>query len=328
MYRIRWMLVLACCGCGGSQVPVGPREAPVALWSERWDNGRAKREYQYYLDAWGAIVRHGYYREYSRFVDRLLTVEERYIAGTRVGPRYARCGAMAPPLDYANGDFEFGSFDGWSLEGARANSIRLVTDAGRGRFSAKLTLQPGDMVRGGNRVELVRRDSADYLGERIYSWSFKIDAGYEEEPYWQTICQFHNQPDGALGEDWDNYPVYFPPLSILYADGVCKVKLYTLDQTPHIIGTFPVRKGAWFDIYFQIKWSLGGDGYVEMYADDEPVTPFNGTDYKFYSPNVYNAFGNYLKVGLYRDSRAVEVNAVYVDNLILYSMSYCPNRLD
>ena len=80
------MLVLACCACGGSQVPVGPREAPVVLWSERWDNGRAKREHQYYLDASGAIVLHGYYREYSRFVDRLLTVAERYIAGTRVGP--------------------------------------------------------------------------------------------------------------------------------------------------------------------------------------------------------------------------------------------------
>ena len=200
------MLVLACCGCGGLQEPVGPREAPVALWSERWDNGRAKREYQYYLDAWGAIVRHGYYREYSRFVDRLLTVEERYIAGTWVGPRYARCGAMAALLDYANGDFEFGSFDGWSLEGARANSIRLVTDAGRGRFSAKLTLQPGDMVRGGNRVELVRRDSADYLGERIYSWSFKIDAGYEEEPIDELV---------DLGID-----------TIAYAVSDCSVLLY------------------------------------------------------------------------------------------------------
>ena len=70
-------------------------------------------------------------------------------------------------------------------------------------------------------------------------------------------------------------------------------------------------------IYFQIKWSTGGDGYVEMYVDDQPVTPLNGRDFKFYSPNIYNAEGNYLKVGLYRDKRAKGVNAVYVDNLII-----------
>ena len=62
---------------------------------------------------------------------------------------------------------------------------------------------------------------------------------------------------------------------------------------------------------------MADDGYIEMYVDDKPVTPFNGTDYRFYSPNVYNAFGNYLKVGLYRDSRALGVNAVYVDDLVI-----------
>ena len=54
-----------------------------------------------------------------------------------------------------------------------------------------------------------------------------------------------------------------------------------------------------------------------MFVDDRSVTSFNGTDYKYYSPNAYNAFGNYLKVGLYRDSRSREVNAVYVDNVLI-----------
>ena len=317
MQSICWILVLICCACGNSQDAAGPRPVPLMLWSEQWDNGKARLEYQYYLDEAGDPVKHGYYREYSRFVDQLLMVEEYYVAGQQVGERYSRCGSLADPLDYANGDFEFGTFSGWSLEGARSNSIQLVTGQGRGRYSAKLTLRPGDVVRGGNRVELVRRNSANYLAEQIYSWSFKIDSDYREESYWQAICQFHNQPDFAIGEDWDNYPVYFPPLSIIYDHGICRVKLYTLDQTPHIIGSFPVKKGVWFDIYFHIKWSLADDGYIEMYVDDKPVTPFNGTDYRFYSPNVYNAFGNYLKVGLYRDSRALGVNAVYVDDLVI-----------
>ena len=315
MYRMCWILLIAIVGC--AEAPVDPRQERVALSAERWENGRVRLEYQYYLNARGQVVRHGWYREYSRFVDRLVTVEAHYERGVRLGARRVRCEVGSAPLDYDNGDFEFGTFHGWSLERAREESIALVADAGRGRYSAKLVLQPGDVVRGGNRVELVRQDSSDFLGERIYAWSFKIDAAYEEEPYWQTICQFHNKPDFARGETWDNYPVYFPPLSILYADGVGKVKLFTLDQTPHIIGTFPVRKGEWFDIYFHIKWSLGGDGYVEMFVDDRPVTPINGTDYKYYSPNAYNAFGNYLKVGLYRDSRSRKVNAVYVDNVLI-----------
>ena len=59
---------------------------------------------------------------------------------------------------------------------------------------------------------------------------------------------------------------------------------------------------------------MEGDGYVEMYADGLPVTPFNGTDYKFYGSNVYNETGNYLKIGLYRDKRAEAINSVYVDD--------------
>lgn len=317
MQWIYLLLITVCLGCGSAPDPVGSPIVRLQLQAEQWENGRVKREYQYYLDESGALVRHGYYREYSRFVDRLLMVEERYSEGEQVGARYARCGSASLPLDYANGDFEFGNFDGWSLEAARSNSIQLVASAGRGRYSAKLTLSPGDMVRGGNRVELVRQDSTNYLTEQVYSWSFKIDAEYGEEPYWQTICQFHNKPDFAKGEDWNHYPVYFPPLSILYADGVGKVKLYTLDQTPYLLGSFPVTKGEWFEVFIQAKWSLGDDGYIEIYVDDEPVTPFNGTDYKFYSSNVYNAFGNYLKLGLYRDSRSIEVNAVYVDNVVI-----------
>jgi len=66
---------------------------------------------------------------------------------------------------------------------------------------------------------------------------------------------------------------------------------------------------------------MNGDGYIEMYADGQPVTAFNGTDYKSYGSNMYNETGNYLKIGLYRDKRAEAINSVYVDNAYIEA---CP----
>ena len=59
---------------------------------------------------------------------------------------------------------------------------------------------------------------------------------------------------------------------------------------------------------------MDGDGYIEMHADGQPVTAFDGTDHKFYGSNMYNESGNYLKIGLYRDKRAEAINSVYVDD--------------
>ena len=323
MREIMWImmmgLVMGIGGCNGDKIETitGPQEREIEVWMEKWDNGNIKVEYQYYRDENGALVKHGYYREYAYFVDELITTEGNYIEGEKEGEWYDRCKPRPLAYIFENGDFEFGNFDGWRLEGARGNSIELVASENleRGEYLAKLTLYPGDIIRGGNRVELVRIDSFNYREERTYSWSFKIDKDYKEEPFWQTICQFHSQPDYPNGEDWSTYPEYKPPLSILYSNGICKVKLIPIDQTSFEIGAFEIEKGEWFDIYFQVKWSLHKDGYVEMYVNDRPVTPFNGSDYKFYSPNVNNEAGNYLKIGLYRDKRATEINTVYVDDL-------------
>ena len=148
MHRMRWIVLIAISAC--SEAPVDPRHEGVALSSERWGNGRTRAEYQYYLNARGQVVRHGWYREYSRFVDRLVAVEEHYDRGVRVGPRRVRCEADSFPLDYDNGDFEFGTFDGWSLERAREESIALVADAGRGRYDRNRAIRPAPVSHRGS----------------------------------------------------------------------------------------------------------------------------------------------------------------------------------
>ena len=79
MYRMRWILLIAIVGC--AEAPVDPCQARVAPSAERWENGRVRLEYQYYLNARGQVVRHGWYREYSRFVDRLVTAWRTTSAG-------------------------------------------------------------------------------------------------------------------------------------------------------------------------------------------------------------------------------------------------------
>ncbi len=229
--------------------------------------------------------------------------------------RYERCGP-AENIPIVNGNFELGNFTAWRLEGAHPTSIGLVADDDpqRGQHSAKLTLHPGDIVRNGNRVELVRADSGRYQQTHIYGWSFKIPIDYVEEPYWQALCQFHSQPDAAAGEDWDTYPEHKPPISMLYSQSYCRLIYHDAAQIQHEIGTWPIEKGTWSDVFFQIRWSMNGDGCIEMYAGGQPVTAFNGTDHKFYGSNMYNGSGNYLEIGLYRDKRAEAINSVYVDD--------------
>ena len=322
---MRWVLWAAVGGallmgaCSGNKedTSTGSQERRLEVWEEKWDNGHKELEYQYYHDPAGVEVKHGYYREYSYYVNELITTDGNYWEGEKAGEWYHRCKAGPLPYVFENGDFEMGDFTGWRLEGVRVNSIELVTDESteKGVYSTRLTLYPGDMIRGGNRVELVRLDPDNLQKERIYSWSFKVDANYKEEPYWQAICQFHSQPDSLTGETWDTYPAYKPPISILYFNRICRVLLIPSDQIPIEIGRFEIEKGKWFEVFFQIKWSTIEDGYIEMYVDDKPVTPFNGVDHKFHSSNVNNEAGNYLKIGLYRDSRATEINTVYVDDL-------------
>ena len=155
---------------------------------EYWPNGYLRSVYQHYTNARGHTVLHGSYRTYSERAQNLLWSERTFFNGQAIALRYERCGPTEdPPI--VNGDFELGDFTAWRLEGARSTSIQLVPsdDPQRGLHSAKLTLHSGDIVRNGNRVELVRADSGRYQRTHIYGWSFKIPINYVEEPYWQAL---------------------------------------------------------------------------------------------------------------------------------------------
>ena len=60
---------------------------------------------------------------------------------------------------------------------------------------------------------------------------------------------------------------------------------------------------------------MDDDGFMEVWKNGEPVTPYNGIDNKFYRPTVYNIVGNYFKIGLYRDTTHTSTNTVYFDEV-------------
>jgi len=79
---------------------------------------------------------------------------------------------------------------------------------------------------------------------------------------------------------------------------------------PRTLGTQPVRRGAWNDLVFHIKWSTGRDGFVEAWLNGRPWT-----QEKMYGPTLYSSASNYLRLGLYRAPGVPTTNYVYYDEI-------------
>lgn len=217
---------------------------------------------------------------------------------------------------FRNGSFETGDFEGWIVAEARENSITVCNSPVKtGNYAAKINPKPEDIVDLGPRAEISTYDFGTYKKERFYSWDYMFDSSYIDSRPWQMIMQFHDQPNYFIGQTWQTYPGLRPPLSILYSNGIAYFYLNIFGKPEILVGKFNVKKGVWFNITFKCKWSMENDGYTELYVDGNPITPFNGTDYKYYSPNCNNIVGNFLKIGLYRDKTITTENTVYVDNL-------------
>ena len=58
-------LMLGFWNCGINGASMNSQEPAIKIWTEQWDNGNTKVEYEYFLDAADTLIKHGYYREYS-----------------------------------------------------------------------------------------------------------------------------------------------------------------------------------------------------------------------------------------------------------------------
>lgn len=209
----------------------------------------------------------------------------------------------------------------WIYEMEDHSRVQIVSDPVRkGAGSAQFTLKPEDDYAGGNRAEL-KLYWNDGLGAVTWcAWSFLVPTDYIDEPDppgHQIMGQWHDRP--PAGVEWADYELHPPLIAVKYVerDGqIAFLITYGLEGiNKKIVATQLIQKGQWIDLLFGIRWSTADDGYIEAWRDGQPITEFNGQDYKAYGRNMYNETPPYLKIGLYRAPGFTSTNSVYFDEV-------------
>lgn len=156
-----------------------------------------------------------------------------------------------------------------------------------------------------------------------YSWSFMIpeDFIYDmPEPQWWVVGQWHDQPDIARGETWDNYPGNSPPVSFYlgmlegqfylgftYGFNPVTMEYYHLNKEELIL----LEPGTWLRLSTVISWSRT-EGSVRVYLDDQKEPYINKK-----AANMLNQYQHYLKLGQYRHPDISSSNTVYYRDLFI-----------
>lgn len=224
-----------------------------------------------------------------------------------------------PLLNYG---FENGVLSPWEGQFRPENSAFSEDQPKVGRYCGQFHLGAGGDYwtspnNGGQsaRSEIQVSDSAPVDQELYYSWYLRIGADTVEDPDWQVVGQFHDQPDVNQGETWSTYPAHSPPLSYKYKDRQLIVAVYDWGKGQVMdIASVALAKGEWHQIVTKVKWSEGNEGTVECWLDGKAVTAPNGQS-RYQGRNCFNSAGNYLKIGLYRSKDILTAATVYFDEI-------------
>jgi hypothetical protein len=226
--------------------------------------------------------------------------------------------------DHFTGDFETGNLNGFHylVPDTTINTIIVNDPVRKGNYALKNTLRPEDYINNGYRVELAMYNCAKYKTEVYYAFSFMIDTNYSD-PEFNLICQWQDLPNYVQGETWEPMPILrgsAPPLALVYADEVLVLKMNenpgSNDETFQVGEEQSITKGQWYDVIAHIYWSDDNTAYMEITLNGNYITPFNGTDYKYYKRNLYNRAGNYFKFGQYRGKDpSSNTNIIYFDEV-------------
>jgi hypothetical protein len=228
------------------------------------------------------------------------------------------------PFDHFTGDFETGNLNGFHflVPDTSVNTVIVANPVRKGDYALRNTLRPGDYINNGYRAELAIYNCAKYKSEVFYAFSFMIDTGYSN-PEFNLICQWQDLPYYEQAENWEPDPDLrgsSPPLALVYVDGTVELKMNenprSNDETFLVGNAVPVNKGEWYDVVAHIYWNDDNTAFTAMWLDGNSITPFNGTDNKFYKRNIYNRAGNYFKFGQYRGkNNPSNTNIIYFDEV-------------
>ncbi|HYD32176.1 MAG TPA: polysaccharide lyase [Azospirillaceae bacterium] len=203
-------------------------------------------------------------------------------------------------------DFETGNLDQWRWSGAMqlccGHSAQVVADTARdGRHAVRMTLRRDDpLMRGSKRAEF--RLPSNTFGETYrYAFSVFIPVDWQPDHNGVLLAQWHNVPDIIFGEDavppplrlyvkgdrmsvevrWDAHPLSRHPLRDEQTDGFA------------VVWVGPLETGRWIDWSFDVRWSWGDDGLLEVSKDGTVIVERHG-------PNAYHdLIAPYFKMGVY-----------------------------
>jgi uncharacterized protein (TIGR03382 family) len=180
--------------------------------------------------------------------------------------------------------------------------LQVVSDVVReGSYALRATVYQGDdpIQASGNRNEMVYVTDEAPGSEYFYKWSTLFPENFASNARWQVFAQWHQQ--GCCGS---------PPLEFFVVGEEMFLRVGGLNGK--ILWRAPLERGRWHDFVLHVKWSSDSrEGFVEMYKDGKLAVP------QTMAATQFGGDRNYLKLGLYRDSRISSVGVVYHDGFAM-----------
>jgi len=219
--------------------------------------------------------------------------------------------AYTPSVRHANGEPQVRAASAANGEPVRA-----------GGHSARFELDKSDPVKdNGSRAEIKAVPVEPAGAERWYGFSTYLPSSWVPDPTPEIIAQWH-QTGGDCTKGCS------PPLAIFTKGGKYYVQQsWQNDAAVPGVWTFGPAKeidayatGRWTDWVVHVKWSLGNDGILEIWKDDQPIPGFNpkiGRNDDF--GERAQGRGNYLVLGIYKWPWSQKDPASTTTNRVLYT---------
>lgn len=208
------------------------------------------------------------------------------------------------------------------------NSIEVIGDQTMNYL--KSTLSPGQLHTKikGYRAELTLQGGNPELEEEWYEWRFMIPETYviDKNNIGKEVCivQFHYVKPKGEKKIINRPTVHFSYLEqysknmLLLRYGINgEDKFKFKNYKWRLIALHDkIEKGKWYTIRVNIKWSLTNDGYIAVWLNGKPFTPYNGIHNKVFGANLYNTIQNTVKFGYYRYWDNSNPTSVYFDYFV------------
>lgn len=147
-----------------------------------------------------------------------------------------------------------------------------------------------------------------------YKWKFMFPTGVATDAprnLWWIVTQWHDQPDPALGQTWDNYPPgNNPPVMIAFGELPGNLGIVVNYGAPNPQyrppGPLSIVRGTWYSMEMTVHWSTGGDGNAVLKMNGAQVWAYTGR-------NMHNNYRHSWQLGQYRAQEIEGVSVMFFD---------------